>query len=299
VIAGTVQLGLPYGAANDTGLPDEGEALATLEAVAAAGITHVDTARAYGSSEHRIGLALARPTTSRLRVVTKVRPLDDLPPDAPAEQCEAAVTASLAASFDALGGAVETVLVHRAADWWRPGVVPMLEAQRGAGRCLNIGVSVQRPAELAEVLADPRCTYVQMPFNLLDHRWLSPSILDRQAARPDVVLTCRSVFLQGLLTVRTARWPANAGVPQERVLDAIDDLVHRLRRDSPADLCLAYVLGHDWVTSAVVGVETPSQGAALGDLARRPPLDAAQIDEVRATMGRVPDPLLDPSSWRF
>ena len=54
---GTVQLGIEYGAANKTGMPTEEEAIAMIRTAAERGVMSLDTARAYGLSEHRIGKA--------------------------------------------------------------------------------------------------------------------------------------------------------------------------------------------------------------------------------------------------
>src|SRR5690349_9168025 len=92
LILGTVQLGHAYGIANTTGRPDDAAAARLLAAAAEVGVSHLDTARAYGDSEERIGrLAADLP----LRVVTKVAPLGPHgTPDA--------VRASVRASLDAL-----------------------------------------------------------------------------------------------------------------------------------------------------------------------------------------------------
>ncbi|HWT34555.1 MAG TPA: aldo/keto reductase, partial [Microbacterium sp.] len=72
LILGTAQLGMRYGAANGHGLPSSGAAREILVAASRAGISHVDTARAYGLSENRIGDAFQRGLSEHLSVVTKL-----------------------------------------------------------------------------------------------------------------------------------------------------------------------------------------------------------------------------------
>ena len=57
---GTVELGLAYGIPQpgETGIPAEAEAAAILNHAVDAGLTVIDTARAYGVAEERIGRAL-------------------------------------------------------------------------------------------------------------------------------------------------------------------------------------------------------------------------------------------------
>jgi hypothetical protein len=47
---GTVQLGLPYGAANSTGMPTEEEAVAIVREAVAGGVRELDTAHGYVKS---------------------------------------------------------------------------------------------------------------------------------------------------------------------------------------------------------------------------------------------------------
>lgn len=300
VVLGTVQLGVAYGAANRLGLPDETSAGDVLAAAAAAGVTHVDTARAYGDSERRVGRALARGLSEHLGVVTKVRPLDDVPADAPAGWGAEAVLASAQTSLRLLGtSVVDGLLLHRAADWHRPGVRDGLVHLRDAGHTRVVGASLSTPAELLDLLADPELGYVQLPFNLLDRRWLADEVTAALAARPDVVVTTRSAYLQGLLLDPAARWPVNAGLDQADLLDRVGALVADLARESAADLCLAWVLGHAWVTSVVVGAESAAQVADTARLSRRPPLSADEIAHAIEVLPPGGADLVDPSRWRM
>lgn len=299
LVLGTVQLGVEYGAANVGGLPDAATATEVLAAAAACGVTHLDTARAYGSSEARIGGALRRGLSEHLGVVTKVRPLDDLPPDAPTGWAAEAVHASVQHSLRLLGSdRVDALLLHRAADWHRPGVREAMTSLRESGVARVVGASLSTPAELVALLRDAEVGYVQLPFNLLDRRWGAPEVQAALADRPDVVVTCRSAYLQGLLVAPGARWPDNAGLDAAALVADLGGLVQELGRRSAADLCLAYVLGHPWVTSVVVGAETPDQVRDTASLVRDPPLDEAGIARVLEVLPAGPEELVDPSRWR-
>ena len=109
------------------------------------------------------------------------------------------------------------------------------------------------------------------------------------AARPDVVVTVRSAYLQGLLVNPDARWPLNAGLDQADLAARIAGLVEELGRESAADLCLAWVLGHPWVTSVVVGAETADQVRDSARLTRNDPLTPEEIAHVAEVL---------PGRWR-
>ncbi|MBD2759033.1 aldo/keto reductase [Yimella sp. cx-573] len=301
-VLGAVQLGVVYGAANRVGQPDALGASRILAVAAASGATHVDTARAYGESEARIGNSLAHGLSERIGVVTKVRPLDDLTPDDSPAAARDAVNASVQESLRLLrSGSVAAILLHRWADWNKAGgaVADALDQTRAKGLCTVIGASLATPEELLEALTDPRLGYVQLPFNLLDRRWTAPQVQQALAARPDVIVTVRSVFLQGLLAVPEAgRWPANVPDDIELLRDRLPALVQQLGRASAADLALAYVRGHDFVTSVVLGAESTDQVRDQALQLARPPLTAQEIDIVDEAIPAGSATLVDPSTWK-
>ena len=297
---GTVQLGLPYGAANVSGMPDEAQAVAIVKSATAAGIHTIDTARAYGDAERRIGLACPAGTPD-VEIVTKLDPLADVPDDAPAETAVDAARASLAASRRALRrDRLDVLLLHRAQHRtnWAGAVWGLLRAEREAGAIGRIGVSVQTPAEAFAALDDADVGQLQLPFNLLDRRWHAEGIVDRLRARPDVIVHVRSVLLQGLLAgALAARWPAISGFDPAALMDRLKALSSDLNRESMTDLALAFVRAQSWIDAIVIGLETHGQLAANVALFQSAPLAAAECDAVHAALPPVPDTLVDPPLW--
>ena len=300
LVLGTAQLGLGYGVANQTGMPSESEAITLLHTAIRAGIDHIDTARAYGDSERRIGLALADPALLPVTIVTKLDPLAALRENGSEEDTLAAVTASLAASRQALGrDRLDTVLLHRAAHrtQWGGVVWRTLLGERDAGRIDAVGVSVQSPSEGLAALDDRQVGHIQLPFNLLDRRWHDAGVIDVLRHRPDITVHVRSVFLQGLLTGNAIRWPAVPGVEFAVVLQQLKVLAASLGRSGLTDLCLAYVRGQAWIDGIVIGVETVDQVKANLALFERAPLRAADIAATCAALPALPDTFLDPARW--
>ena len=134
---------------------------------------------------------------------------------------------------------------------------------------------------------------------MLDSRWLDDAVQSALAARADVTVAARSVFLQGLLVAgESARWPSNAAVHGPALVRTIATLAGELGRVSSSDLCLAYVLAQPWVHSAVVGADNVHQLLQSAELARRTPLTADEVSVVSSRLGGQPVELLDPSLWR-
>lgn len=288
---GTVQLGLPYGAANRHGMPDDAQAAALLRAAADGGVTLLDTARAYGLAEARIGAARLR----EVIVVTKCDPLDGYSEETPARDIAAATRASVHKSCEALRQDVlPYVLLHRAAHMtlaggivWRT-LMDMPQVQR-------IGVSVSTPQEALAALAMPEMSAVQLPLHLLDDRW--GDVARAAGQRPDVLVLARSSLLQGMLTLPPEAWPVLPPLQSHALCGLLDGWVREFGRKSRADLCVAYVRAQGWVDSVVLGMETLAQ---LGDnlaLFALPPLTQAQcaaIEKIRPSLGEA---FLNPALW--
>jgi aryl-alcohol dehydrogenase-like predicted oxidoreductase len=303
-VLGTAQLGRSYGAANTLGMPDEAAAGALIDAALEGGVTILDTARAYGAAEERLGRALQRrPAGASVTVVTKLDPLDGLSPVTPAAEAVRAAQASLDASRRALRrDRLDTVLLHRAeiGDLWKGAVWRLLREDRTAGRIGRIGVSTTTPAETLRALADPDVDALQFPTNPLDHRWRDAGLRKALSRRGDVTVHVRSVLLQGLLAGSPGtRWPS---VPEPwtpvRLTALFAGLAAELGRAGPVDLCLAFVRALPRIDGIVVGTESVAQLRANLGYFSRPPLTADELALVIDRMPEFPETFLDPSRWR-
>jgi spore coat polysaccharide biosynthesis protein SpsF len=214
LVAGTVQLGLAYGAANRTGKPSRAAAVGLLRRAADIGLRQFDTARAYGDAEERLGEALADRTD--IRIITKLDPLAPLPADASHALVREAVDRSIAQSLAALGRRqIDCLLLHRATHrtaysgvlWER------LIQLKEEGVVLQLGVSVQSPEEALSALDCRDVTHIQLASNLLDWRWRKSGVIARLRERPEVCVHVRSAFLQGVLAADDPDvWPAVPGL---------------------------------------------------------------------------------------
>ena len=298
LVLGTAQLGLAYGAANRTGQPSERTAELLLRSAVRAGVKWVDTAAAYGTSEHRIGTAL--PGSKGVRIVTKLAPLDDIEETAPIATVRQAVANSIHASCARLGlDRIEVLLLHRARHLTSHGgaIWQRIKEFRDEGVLYDLGVSVYTPEEALTALADSNVRHLQLPFNALDWRWRDSGVIDALTKRPNVTVHARSALLQGLLASGEANWPHIDGVDPAELKSTLRTLTRDLGRDSPADLCFAYVRGQSWIDGVVVGMETLSQLALNLALFKRPALTPGEIAAVDAALPRANEQLLNPALW--
>ncbi len=298
---GTAQLGMKYGIANTTGKPDISEAIYIVRQAIAHGVTSIDTARAYGDAETRIGEALSGGFAD-INIVTKLDPFDNLDSDELETNILLAVDASIFRSCNELRKQhLQTLLLHRwqhrfaykEAIWRR-----LLELKKD-GFIEKIGVSVYTPIEAIYALNEPEIEHIQLPFNILDWRWKAAGFPELLVQRMDVVTHARSALLQGLLAADSVAWDRVEGSDPNDWIVKLDKLVKELGRKSRADLCFAYVRSQSWITSIVVGIETRFQLDENIKIFQNTLLTDEETQKVEAELSGATEELLNPAKWRI
>ncbi len=300
---GTVQLGLTYGAANQTGQPSESQAISLICQAVEGGITHLDCAQAYGDAERVVGQAMDSLANQDVAVITKLSPLDQLGSDTLITQVIQVVDESIIQSCERLKRPVlDVLMLHRWQHYtaYEGQIWERLRWHQEQSRIIRLGVSVQSPEEALEALKEPLVSCLQLPFNLLDHRWKSAGVhhvlLEK---RPDVMVYARSALLQGILAADASCWPKGSEIRSDDWVQRLTQLRTELNRESRVDLCLAYVRSQHWIHSIVVGVETPTQLAENLALFQRSALTPMEVELVETRLTGAPEALLNPTLWRL
>ncbi|CAL61301.1 putative NAD(P)-linked oxidoreductase [Herminiimonas arsenicoxydans] len=280
---GTVQFGLAYGVANNSGQIDPNQAGKILAEARQAGINMLDTAIAYGDSERTLGQI----GVAGWRIVTKLPEMPETCSDV-AEWVESQVKGSL----DRLGvQQLHAVLLHRPAQLLEargPQLFAALEHLKMLGYTKKIGISIYDPSELDSLFSKMNFDLVQAPLNILDRR-LVDSGWARRLKHIGAELHVRSAFLQGLLLMSSEKRPQKFNRWQSLWLEW-DRWLNEVGL-SPLEACLRYTLSVEEVDSVVVGVDSVEQfreihAAANGVLPGLPAWPHA-IDPV----------LLNPALW--
>jgi aryl-alcohol dehydrogenase-like predicted oxidoreductase/spore coat polysaccharide biosynthesis protein SpsF (cytidylyltransferase family) len=302
MVMGCAQLGLRYGAVNQHGQPSLAASTELIKTAILNGVTALDTAHAYGTSEAVIGEALKDGQQGQIGIVTKLSPLSQCPEDASDALVQALVDASIFQSMVRLKTtSLDMLLLHRADHLgkWHGAVWKRLRVHESAGSIKRLGVSVQNPTELLRALQTEGVSHVQLPLNLVDWRW-EESTLALAAAKRERSLTIhvRSPYLQGLLLTNDPSPWGKAHVDHAQpITDWLQQMVVHCQRVSVADICLAYLNAIEWIDGVVVGAERIDQLEQNIDLFGRPPLSADEVALVRSTRPRLGLSTLDPALW--
>jgi aryl-alcohol dehydrogenase-like predicted oxidoreductase len=284
---GTVQFGLNYGIANQSGQISLAQAREVLALASLHGIADLDTAIAYGDAEARLGQI----GVQGFRVITKLPPL-------PAT-LRAGVgdvgdwgKAQLAASLKRLGvGSVYGLMLHRSTDLLGPqgpALIQALEDLQSEGWVQKLGISIYAPSELDAVMPLARWGLVQAPFNLLDRRLQTSGWLQRLKDL-GVEVHARSAFLQGLLLTSADALPAKF-LPWVALWQRWQTW-QSATACSALGACLAFVQSFSEVDRVVVGVDGPAHLQGILAALREPP------PPYWPEIASEDDRLVNPSRW--
>ncbi len=296
---GAVQLGLPYGMKKDH-LLTVPESRKILAKASECGVTHVDTARAYGQSESRVGSFLQASRDDSLTVYTKLSGLSDVGDDSSDSEVVRCVEQSVHDSLRNLKKErLDALLLHRAEHLhFRGGlIVNTLATLCEAGLIGKLGASVQTPAELESCLGDPRMVVLQVPYNLLDWRW-EPFLERLNTSKLEVFV--RSVLLQGVLAAPHKTVFEKTGLSateSSQLVDLLNTLTKELGCEGPVELALRYVHTRLPQGSIVLGVHDPAEIPQASEFLKKGPFTESEVQRVVQQLPRLEEAMLDPSQW--
>ena len=284
IMLGTVQFGLEYGIANESGKPAFECVCEIVKTAFEGGVTALDTAAAYGTSEEVLGAALERlGLREAMTVVSKVPPI----PDGTDAETERFIERSIRESLRRLRlNRLAVCLLHREDDLR---YLPVLEKMVDKGLIGGAGVSLDSDRFLPQA-ADIR--FIQLPTNILDRRFETfwPVALQNK-----IHVFSRSAYLQGLLLM-----------PEEKIRPGVAEVIPVRRRleaiaqetgCTMAELCMRYVLSNPAVTSVLTGVDTAEQLRENLRLAAQGPLPQDVLGRVRECVPNLPESLVRPALW--
>lgn len=298
---GGAQFGLHYGVTNTKGMLSEGDVAALIKRAHALGCRGVDTAPAYGMSEARIGqVVAAMPATYfPFQVLSKT---PHVFPDN-----EAAAKAMLSASFistlrhlksEKLGG----LLFHRADDCFKfdGQLYAHVQLKKRDGRIAKVGVSVQSPQELEACLTLEGLDIIQMPYNMLEHRFdaLVPKVLEARS-KYGLQIHIRSTFLQGAIAANSPDvWTRIGVVDEEKLYKWIKAACVDAGCDTPKELALRYCLSEEWVDGIVLGMTQMSELNDAEHIFKRGGFAAKKLQHIKNTRPTLPEAVLNPALWQ-
>jgi len=299
-VLGTAQLGLSYGIANKTGQPDKETSVQIIRKAIRQGALAIDSATAYGDSEHRVGEAASNGLHYLSTIITKLSPLPVEDVMVSDSELALEIDRNIKNSLLQLQlPRLPALMLHRANNIWaRDGfVLSQLVKAKKQGFIEKLGASIQTPEELKRVLVNPAITVIQMPYNILDERW--DHLIPELNRRSDITVHARSSFLQGaLLLSNPSEWPKLDQTYSPSVLiEFLKTTANNFADGDLKKLLVRYVRSQNWIHGVVIGVELEDQLTENMKYFFEPPLKENEIDIINNLRPPVPPELLNPALW--
>lgn len=294
ITLGTVQLGLNYGVANQSGQPSKEYSHQLLRYALEHGINTLDTARIYGEAEDVIG---SFKNSNEFTIVSKFKLSD-----AAIENTDLAIAEareSIQTSCRLLNRRrLPIVLFHKNMNQPIDKVASILpdvfKTLTDNDLVDSGGISVYSANELHYISDWKNINYIQVPINVFDTRILQNSIL-RTLELNKVTVFARSIYLQGLLAMEEPL-PESLSFATPYCVKLMEIAAKANR--SVKEIAFSFVRDTLCVSSIVIGAETIEQLSQNIELLNTPLLSQEIYEEIKECFKNVPDEIITPALWK-
>ena len=288
---GTVQLGIPYGINNKSGMPSRELSGKILDTALNLGITAFDTAKAYGVSETVVGDYFKKSSKEKT-LITKIRFTDEAP-----EQLKDKVRGDVLDSLEKLGiSKLHVLLLHveTYVETYGDALKAALAAVKEEGLVDEVGISFSDKTHLLEYTIDPLFTAVQIPMNMLDCEEIRNGSLKILSER-GISVYVRSLYLQGLFFKDPDTLPEK--IKSAKPILAELSALAKKEGVSMAEMALSYIRDAEGITSLVIGAETPEQLSETVAAFSAPELSLSTRERIEELAAAVEPIVIRPWEW--
>ena len=290
---GTAQFGMDYGVQGDR-KTNADEVYEILKCAIDNGIDLVDTAPSYGEAEKVLGNFIAASSAAEIKVVSKLDAgcLKNIA----RKNYKRVIAEKIYNSCDALHmDKLDGYLLHNPKHLYVPEVLTTLDELKNAGHIDHIGASVYSPKDALYAANSELVDYIQVPYNALDHG-LEKNGFFKQAKENKKTIFARSVFLQGLLTMKPERIPPHLASARDSVRTfqkICDDAGY-----DPVEGSIAYIKNNTSIDYLVLGVNKCGQLEEI--IEKYNAIDVISesfVARIRETFGDMEEKLINPALW--
>lgn len=241
---GSAQWGSEYGISNISGIPSSNTVNKIITYANSNNIRMIDTARAYGNAESKIGEYIS----NDFDIVSKI-----IVNEENSSKIKNLVNDSL---LKLKINSIYGFLIHNPKELLKDTKTwEALKNEKSEGKIKKIGYSVYEPKDLQMLFKKKLIPdIVQLPYNILDRKF--ESYID-SLKKKKIEIHVRSVFLQGLYFMDANCLPSKL-LPLRNPLIKLKKLC-KSRSLSMLELCLSFVLKNKNIDYIIVGVESLQQ----------------------------------------
>lgn len=254
---GTVQFGMNYGICGQK-KPTLEESCKMLEYAISNGITHIDTAKQYGTAEEVVGhfLKTRKVNRSELFLSTKFQPnrLDNVN----SKDYYNVFKAEIGEQLKRLNtDYIDAYLLHSARYVYDDEILSALYRIKEEGYARYVGVSVYETDEAKRGIDSQLVDYIQLPYSIFDQRMKNDNVFLKAENLHNTIIDSRSAFVQGLILMNEEQVPPFL-VKAKPIIRKINELSDKYNI-SKISLALNYVKQTAQISNLVFGVDNIEQ----------------------------------------
>jgi len=237
-----------------------------------------------------LGKAINKLTNKKkIRIISKLSP--DIHESSPAIIIESVKSSLKKLNVKSLYG----FLAHRSEAMNSDLFLTAIEILKKDRMVIKTGVSVYTPEEALHAMKLPEVEILQIPFNILDKRWIDNGILGK-AKENNIQLFFRSVFLQGLIFLNENELISRKMVWAKTYFKQFNDLVKETPF-STVELAfgiLTNVIGNNVI---IMGMDNSNQLKENLRILEKNKIDKKISDNWWSSLPVFPEKFLNPSLW--
>tara|TARA_B100001939_G_C16945819_1_gene620276 strand:+ start:3730 stop:4587 length:858 start_codon:yes stop_codon:yes gene_type:complete len=277
---GSVQWGVDYGIANETGIPSDKELVKIVQLAKSNNINLIDTAISYGKSQIQIG----KFCDLNFKIVSKLLCKSD---DNVKEQIDRSLN-------ELNRKKIYSCLFHdplellKNPDMWKD-----LENQKQIGKIKKIGFSLYRLDDLESLLENNLIPdIVQIPYNCLNTEF---NTVFKYLKNINIEIHARSIFFQGLLFCNPNKLP--------KYLSVYKPIINKLKKIADNnnlkiyEMALLFAFQNEYIDNFIIGIETKKQLAECIDIIKFKSINSESIEKI-LFLDELDEKLLNPSNWK-
>jgi aryl-alcohol dehydrogenase-like predicted oxidoreductase len=234
------------------------EACDMLEYAVNNGVTHIDTAKQYGTAEDVVGHFFKTRSVDRHNIFlsTKFQPnrLDDVPPDEYYSVFRSEITEQL---HRLNTDYIDAYLLHSARYVYDDGILEALNRIKQEGYARYVGVSVYETDEAKRGIESDLVDYLQLPYSIFDQRMRNEDVFRLASNKKNTIIDSRSAFIQGLILMKEENIPPFL-TKAKPIVKKINELTEKYNISKIA-LALNYVKQTKEISDLVFGVDNINQ----------------------------------------
>jgi aryl-alcohol dehydrogenase-like predicted oxidoreductase len=196
---------------------------------------------------------------------------------------------------------LDVVLLHDVTHYYNKIIWNRLLEYKKNNIIMKLGVSVYRLNEVIDICDDHNIQYIQLPFNLFSSEWLNNTFQQKIKQRTDLIIHCRSIFLQGLIVSDKKYWQKISNLDNNVIdlyINQLNNLVVSCDVVNKIELAISYVKAMKWINGIVFGVDNINQLKTNIDLLNNvKSMNSDNVKIVQRLFCDMPSELLDPRKW--